>query len=253
MSAPGGPAAYDVIGQGYSAQRRADPRIAARIVAALGDTRRVLNVGAGTGSYEPSDRMVVAVEPSEVMIAQRGARSAPVVRGVAEQLPFPDRAFDAVLAVLTIHHWSDHARGLHEMQRIAPRRVALVFDSRAAESMWLWGEYLPEAAALDSSRTPTVEQVVAGLGADRVEVVPVPHDCADGFGGAYWRRPERYLHPDARHGISSLAALPDEIVGPALVRLRDDLASGLWHERHSDLLILDEIDLGYRLVIADAR
>jgi SAM-dependent methyltransferase len=243
--------AYDTIGLTYAQRRRPDPRIAEQILRALGDAESVLNVGAGTGSYEPHDRRVIAVEPSEVMLEQRGPSSAPAIRGMAERLPFSDRSFDAALAILTIHHWIDRDAGLAEMRRTAARRIALVFDQPAAESMWLWADYFPEAAALDAKRAPQLKEVVSGLEATRVEEVLIPHDCADGFGGAYWRRPERYLDPAVREGISSLAVLPDGLVERGLERLRADLESRAWHERHGELLGLDEIDLGYRLVIAD--
>ncbi|HEY8216078.1 MAG TPA: class I SAM-dependent methyltransferase [Acidimicrobiia bacterium] len=241
---------YDTIGRGYAARRRADPRIAAQINAALGDARRVLNVGAGAGSYEPVDRHVVAVEPSEVMIAQRASDAPPVVRAVAEQLPFPSGSFDAVLGVLTVHHWSDLGAGLAEMCRVAPRRVVLTFDETHATAYWLVADYFPEIAAVESARAPQLEEVAGGLGATRVDVVPVPHDCTDGFAGAYWRRPEAYFDPTVRRGMSSLAVLPDDVLEPALARLRADLDSGEWHERHAHLLALDEIDLGYRLVVS---
>jgi len=242
--------AYDTIGLGYAERRRPDPRIARQILAALGDARTVVNVGAGTGSYEPDDCVVVGVEPSEVMLAQRAAEAAPVVRGVAEALPFPDSAFDAALGVLTVHHWSDLDAGLAEMSRVAPRRVVLAFDEPKSAAFWLAADYFPETAAIESARAPQLEQVVDGLAAARVEVVPIPHDCTDGFAGAYWRRPGAYLDPGVRAGISSLAVVPDRVLEPGLTRLRADLESGAWRERHADLLALEEIDLGYRLVIA---
>lgn len=247
-----GPTEYDTIGLGYAEQRRPDPRIARQILAALGDARSVVNVGAGTGSYEPDDRAVVAVEPSEVMLAQRAAEAAPVVRGVAEVLPFPDSAFDAALGVLTVHHWSDLDAGLAELCRVAARRVVLAFDQPKAATFWL-AEYFPETAAIEAARAPRLEHIVDALAADRVAIVPIPHDCTDGFAGAYWRRPDAYLDPGVRAGISSLAVMPDHELEPGLARLRADLESGAWHERHADLLALDEIDLGYRLVIARSR
>jgi ubiquinone/menaquinone biosynthesis C-methylase UbiE len=124
VSGPG----YDEIGSVYARHRRPDPRLADLIDGALGDARTVVNVGAGTGSYEPTDRTVVAVEPSGVMIGQRSPGSAPAVRAVAESLPFADRSFDAALAVLTVHHWTDAAAGLAEMARVAGRVVVLTFD-----------------------------------------------------------------------------------------------------------------------------
>jgi SAM-dependent methyltransferase len=246
-----GSAAYDTIGVGYASARRPDARIATQIAEALGDARRVVNVGAGTGSYEPTDRIVVAVEPSEVMLAQRDEDAAPVVRGLAEALPFTDGAFDAAMGVLTVHHWTDLDAGLAELCRVAPRRVVLGFDEPQSSSFWLVSDYFPETGAIESARAPQLEQLVDGLGATRVEVVPVPHDCTDGFAGAYWRRPEAYLDPAVRAGISSLAAMDDAVLEPGLSRLRADLDSGAWHDRHADLLGLDEIDLGYRLIITD--
>jgi SAM-dependent methyltransferase len=246
-----GSAAYDTIGVGYASARRPDARIATQIAEALGDARRVVNVGAGTGSYEPTDRIVVAVEPSEVMLAQRDEGAAPVVRGLAEALPFTDGAFDAAMGVLTVHHWTDLDAGLAELCRVAPRRVVLGFDEPQSSSFWLVSDYFPETGAIESARAPQLEQLVDGLGATRVEVVPVPHDCTDGFAGAYWRRPEAYLDPAVRAGISSLAAMDDAVLEPGLSRLRADLDSGAWHDRHADLLGLDEIDLGYRLIITD--
>jgi SAM-dependent methyltransferase len=244
-------AVYDTIGQGYSRQRRSDPRIAARITAALGDARSVLNVGAGTGSYEPSDRRVVAVEPSTVMLVQRPADAAPAVRGVAEALPFADRTFGAVMALLTLHHWTDRALGLAECARVARERVVLLTWDPMVDAFWLVREYLPAFAEADRRQFPEMAAYAGAFGPDaRVEVspVPVPRDCVDGFLGAYWARPAAYLDPAVRAGISSFA-LPDTEEG--LVRLRRDLASGAWQARHADLLEIDQLDLGYRLVVAD--
>lgn len=246
------PATYETIGVGYRSNRVADPRLERRIHAALGDARTVLNVGAGAGSYEPVDRAVVAVEPSPVMLAQRPAGSAPAVRGLAEALPVASDAFDAALAVLTVHHWSDPAAGLAELRRVARRQVVFQFDLEVSRAMWL-AEYVPEAWALEAERTPPVDDVVGALGGPgrvRVEVLPVPRDCTDGFGAAYWRRPEAYLDPAIRAGISSLAQLDDGLAGAGLARLRGDLESGAWHDRHADLLGLDEYDGGYRLIVA---
>jgi len=245
-----GQTAYDAIGRVYARHRQPDPRIRSQLLDALVDAASVVNVGAGTGSYEPADRRVVGVEPSEVMLAQRLPGAAPALCGTAESLPFPDRAFDAALVVLTLHHWSDLDAGLAELRRVADRRVVLMFDQRMAADVWPWREYFPAANAVEAKRAPAVDHIVDALGGGRVETVLVPHDCIDGFGGAYWRRPEAYLDPEVRACISSLAVLSADELEPGLVRLRDDLESGAWHERHADLLALEEIDLGYRLVIA---
>jgi SAM-dependent methyltransferase len=242
---------YDTIGRVYSRYRGTDPRIAAQIHAALGDARAVLNVGAGTGSYEPTDRIVIALEPSPVMIAQRALDAAPVVRGCAEMLPFPDDAFDVVLALLTVHHWDDVDAGLRELRRVAPRQIVLTWDPErmTAESFWLTRDYLPEASG-EEWGFAALPEVLAGLPAARVEPVPIAHDCRDGFFRAYWRRPEAYLDPDVRASISALALLDDAALAPGLARLRSDLESGAWRERYADLLDVDALDLGYRLVVA---
>ena len=243
---------YDTIGRDYSRHRRPDPRIEAQIHAALGDARTVLNVGAGTGSYEPTDRVVIALEPSPVMIAQRRPDAAPVVVGCAETLPFRDGAFDAVLALLTVHHWDDVDAGLRELRRVAPRQLVLTWEpaEMTAESFWLTRDYVPQvtAAEWDYAALP---EVVAGLGAALIAPVPIPHDCRDGFLRAYWRRPEAYLDPDVRGSISALALVDDADLAPGLARLRDDLGSGVWHARNADLLDSEALDLGYRLVVAE--
>ena len=241
---------YDTIGTGYSTRRRTDPRIAAHISAALGEARSVINVGAGTGSYEPTDRQLLAVEPSEVMIKQRPPGSAPVVQGVAEALPVPDRSFDVSMTILSLQHWTEPERGLEELRRVSRRQVVLTWDARFyAERFWLLRDYLPEVAAWEHDRA-TVEFAAAGLPGARVEVVPVPHDCIDGFGAAYWRRPDAYLDSDVRASISGLALLEDGTAEKAMARLRDDLETGEWHRRNAELLDLDAFDIGYRLVIA---
>ena len=243
---------YDQIGLVYRRHRVPDPRIAAQITAALGDAETVLNVGAGAGSYEPTDRRLVAVEPSPVMIAQRPIDSAPLVRGVAGALPFAEDQFDASMAVLTIHHWPDQAAGLAEMQRVSRRVVIVGFDVDGSNDNWLVQDYFPEIAIVDSDRAPSPERVAEWLGGHvRIEVIPVPADCTDGFQNAYWRRPEAYLDPAVRACISTLAVLDDAEIERGVGRLRADLESGAWHERHADLLELDELDCGYRLVVSD--
>ena len=230
--------------------RREDPHIAARIRAALGGARTVVNVGAGAGAYEPRDLEVVAVEPSETMIAQRREGSAPVVRAFAEALPFEDRSFDAAMAVLTDHHWSDHARGLAEMRRVARRVVLFTWDPATVHDMWIVRDYLPSVPDLipDGFR---LAHTLARLGDARAEPVPIPHDCRDGFFHAYWRRPEAYLDPGVRAGISVFAQLDDAAVEDGIERLRRDLESGEWARRNADLLELEEVDAGYRLVVTD--
>jgi SAM-dependent methyltransferase len=239
---------YDRIGVTYARHRRPDTRIAARIADALGDARTVLDVGAGAGSYEPADRAVIAVEPSWVMIRQRSAAAAPVLRGVAEALPFADDAFDATLAVLTVHHWRDPEGGLAELRRVARRVVVVTWDPAVyAQHFWLTRDYLPEIAVAERDLA-TLARVVAALPGSDVAALPVPHDCSDGFCGAYWRRPEVYLDADARAAISALARLEDDVLQPAMARLAADLQSGAWRARNADVVARDALDLGYRLV-----
>lgn len=242
-------ALYDQIGATYSRYRRPDPRIAALIDAALGASERVVNVGTGTGSYEPRRQRVVGVEPSRTMMAQRPRDAAPVVQAVAAPLPFADNAFDAALAILTVHHWPDAARGLAELRRVAPRQVVLTWDRDVVSKYWLITDYLPEIAANEQTFA-AVDTIAPMLDTTDIRVVPVPHDCTDGFMAGYWRRPERYLDPDARAAISGIALLDEPTVTRAMRQLSDDIASGAWRRRHADLLDLEEFDAGYRLVVA---
>jgi SAM-dependent methyltransferase len=245
-----GPELYDRLGAGYSAVRRADPRIAAAIHAALGDAATVVNVGAGTGSYEPADRRLVAIEPSGVMVAQRPPGAAPAILASAEALPLADGSVDAAMAVLSDHHWTDRARGLAEMRRVARRRVVLFqFDPACADAFWLVRDLLPTFAR--RLRGHDLASLMAPLGEVELRPVPIPHDCEDGFLAAYWRRPHAYLDPAVRDGISVFRLLPEAEVSAAVARLRADLESGAWHRRNADILDREELDLGYRLVIAE--
>jgi SAM-dependent methyltransferase len=244
-------ALYDRIGAGYAAWRRPDPRIAAHITAALGSARTVLNVGAGAGSYEPADRRVVAVEPSGEMVRQRPPGAAPAVRASAERLPFRDGAFDAAMGILTLHHWPDWRAGLREMRRTARGPVVVLTWDPAHEGFWLVQDYFPEILAVDRVIMPTLAEMEEVLGPLQVQALPVPADCVDGFLGAYWRRPAMYLDDGARGAISSFAKLDD--VRPGLARLRADLADGGWERRNAALLDRSELDIGYRLLIAEPR
>lgn len=241
-------AVYDTIGVDYSDLRKPDPRIEGLIGKALGAARSVLNVGAGTGSYEPIDRLVTAVEPSVEMIRQRPATAARVVQARSEQLPFGDRSFDASMAVLTVHHWSDKAKGLAEMRRVTRGPVVVLTYDPSFRGFWL-ADYVPELVDLDEAQMPEMNEYEQALGAVRISPVPIPHDCADGFLCAYWRRPAAYLDRRIRAAMSSFWALGD--VTPALRRLEDDLATGVWNLRYGELHDLHERDCGYRLVVSD--
>jgi SAM-dependent methyltransferase len=242
---------YDTIGATYTATRRTEPRIAAQVWAALGDARTVLNVGAGTGSYEPSDREVTAVEPSAVMRAQRPVGAARSVAATAERLPFEDQSFDAAMAFATVHHWPDPIAGLREMRRVARRVVVFTHDTSDTgwlRRFWLTRDYLPEVAEFLVGR-PSLTELASAIGA-HVEPVLIPWDCADGFFEAYWRRPEAYLDEHVRRGVSVWARVGPGAEQRAVRSLRRDLASGAWAERNRDLLDLDTAELGLRLLIA---
>ncbi|MFJ1955813.1 MerR family transcriptional regulator [Streptomyces microflavus] len=242
---------YDAIGSSYPATRRTEPRIAAKVWEALGDARTVLNVGAGTGSYEPPDREVTAVEPSAVMRAQRPAGAARCVAAAAESLPFEDGAFDAAMAFSTVHHWQDPIAGLREMRRVARRVVVFTYDASTTgwlERFWLTRDYLPEFAGLLVD-WPSPADMTRAIGGS-AEPVLIPWDCADGFFEAHWRRPEAYLDEEVRRAVSVWTRVGPEAEQRAVDRLRDDLSSGRWAERNRDLVALDTAELGLRLLVA---
>ena len=240
-------ALYDTIGRGYANVRKADPRFARAIALGLGDDASVVNVGAGTGAYEPADRAVIAVEPSTTMIAQRPVGTAPAVRATAMSLPFKNDSFDAALAVLTVHHWPDKALGLAELRRVASRRAVVLTWDPASRPFWLT-DYFPELLHIDRPLFPTVRDFELALGPVSVATIPVPHDCSDGFLGAHWRRPAAYIEARVRGAISTFAKLPQ--VESRLEQLRADLASGEWQRKYGDLLDKTELDLGYQLIVA---
>jgi SAM-dependent methyltransferase len=240
---------YDRIGAGYRALRVPDPHIGAEIAAALGDAESVVNVGAGAGSYEPRDRRVLAIEPAATMLRQRAADAAPAVRGTASALPLRDASFDAALAVLTIHHWPERMRGLAELRRVARKRVVILTHEHV-DGFWL-ADYFPRIREIDRAIFPDWAEIERALGALRVRAVPIPHDCRDGFLGAYWRRPHAYLRAEVRAAISAFDKLGEAELRDGLGRLRADLESGAWSEAHAELLGREALDLGYRLVVAE--
>jgi SAM-dependent methyltransferase len=239
-------ALYDTIGVDYSSLRRPDPRIAKAIHAHLEGTASVLNVGAGAGSYEPTHLKVTAVEPSAAMIRQRREGEAVVVQAVAEALPFGDEFFDASMAILTVHHWSDIRKGLREMRRVTRGKIIILTFDPLASNFWLL-DYLPELGTLDQQQMPGIIDFEAVLGPVQRIAVPIPHDCTDGMLCAYWRRPSAYLDPKVRRSMSSFWMIGD--VTESLRRLEDDLQSGEWERKHSYLLDRESCDFGYHLVV----
>jgi SAM-dependent methyltransferase len=243
-------ALYDAIGRTYSGQRRTDPRIAARIWAALGDAETVVNVGAGTGSYEPADRAVTAVEPSAVMRAQRPPGAAPCIDARAEALPLADHSFDVAMAVLSDHHWSDPIAGLRELRRVGRRVVVFQWDNSRIHRFWLVRDYLPEFHDSVQAR-PTLAERADAIGAE-MEPIPIPWDCHDGFFHCYWRRPHAYLHEPVRRATSVWATVGAAAERRAVAALQGDLQSGRWERRNAELLTLEEAELGARLLTAGA-
>jgi SAM-dependent methyltransferase len=244
-------ALYDQIGRQYTSTRRPDPRIAAQILDALGDADSVVNVGAGTGAYEPVGRSLVAVEPSWQMIRQRSGGASLVVQASAEALPFPVATFDAALAVLTLHHWTDWRCGLGEMKRVADRLVIFTIEPREVGNFWLTESYFPEIIGLDRGRSPSVDDIVECLGDCTVTHIAIPHDCIDGFLAAFWRRPEAYLDPRVRAGMSGFALLDQDVVARGVARLKSDLESGAWERRFGHITSLEALDVCYRLLVTN--
>lgn len=243
------------IGAQYARTRREDRKLARAIADALGPGGSVLNMGAGAGSYEPTDRYVLAFEPSDVMAAQRPAHAAPALRMGAGPLPLRDRSVDAAMAVLTVHHWGDQlATGLGEMRRVSRGPVVVVtYDPAVSTQMWLVRDYMPEAAALDRDLFPPLEHVVDLLGGDvAVEPVLTSRDTPDWTIASFWAHPERVLDEAARRGTSSFALLEPAVVERVVDAVAADLDDGTWDARYGHLRRLDEFDAGMRLLVADA-
>ncbi len=245
-------ARYDRIGVDYARTRREDPRLAALIHAALGGARTVVNVGAGAGSYEPRDRHVIAIEPSDVMAGQRPAELPPAVRATASRLPLRDQSVDAAMAILTIHHWdAELEAGVHELRRVARDAVViLTYDAVVSGQMWLMADYLPEVARLDYEIFPPVETLARWLGGSTtVETVPIARDTPDWTLGSFWAHPERVLDPQARNSTSGFARMPESVISRVVDAVGRDLDSGAWDARHGRLRGLEEFDAGLRLIV----
>lgn len=238
-------ALYDTIGLNYSNLRNPDDRIARIISSSLGDARTVLNVGAGTGSYEPVDRKITAIDPSMKMIRQRPSSKATVLQANAEHIPYQDKSFDASMAILTIHHWSDQKKGVLEMRRVTRDTITFLTYEPSFRGFWL-ADYFPALISMDEEQMPQLSDFENWLGSIEVSSVPIPHNCTDGFLAAYWRRPAAYLDKRIRAAMSSFQALKD--ISEGLERLERDLQTGAWTERYSELLNQEEYDCGYRLI-----
>lgn len=244
---------YDRIGVGYATTRREDPRLAAAIADALGPGSSVVNVGAGAGSYEPTDRHVIAIEPSDEMARQRPPDRVPAIRAFAHDLPLRTDAVDAALAVLTVHHWDEgQVAGIREMRRVARGPVVIVtIDAERSGEMWLMADYLPEVAELDRRIFPALAQLQDWLGPDTtVTPYPVPADTPDWTLLSFWAHPERVLDPAARAGTSGFARMPDAVVDRVVTNVARDLTDGTWNARHGNLRTLHALDVGLRIVVS---
>jgi SAM-dependent methyltransferase len=243
---------YDNIGHGYTATRREDPLLAMRILDALGCAQSVVNVGAGAGSYEPRDRYVLAVEPSDVTAGQRSQHAVPALRAQAGALPLRDCSVDAAIAILSLHHWDEHQEaGVRELRRVARGPVVIVtFEPAVCAQMWLFKDYLPEIAELDVKTNPDTSKLVTWLGGtSRVNVVPVSRDTPDWTLMSFWAHPERVLDASARNATSGFARMPTDVVKRVVAAVQSDLADGSWDRRHGHLRQLSEYDAGMRLVV----
>jgi SAM-dependent methyltransferase len=244
---------YDRIGIQYRATRREDERIARFLWSALGDAQSVVNVGAGAGAYEPTDREVVAVEPSATMIAQRPPNSAPVIQAVAESIPLASKRFDTALAINTLHHWADLEAGLGELRRLAKRQVLMFLRHPAAGvPFWLTEKYFQ---ALDPSARmdPIVRAISKVFPNVRRFPFHLPQDCHDGLFTAFWARPEAYLDPNIRANMSNFALQASPGLESGLERLEADLRSGAWDRAFGQLRTQQELNLGHLLLVASCE
>lgn len=253
MKPYGGDFDYETHGAGYATIRRPDPRIEALIHAALGDARSVLNVGAGAGSYEPADRYVVALEPAAMMRSQRGPHRVPAIAGFAEALPFDDDAFDAVMAMMTVHQWSDLDKGLAELRRVSRGPVVvLAGDGDSLPRYWL-NDYAPDLIRAEQGRYPAITRIADRIGASaQVRHVPIHLDCTDGFTEAFYGRPERLLDPAVRKAQSSWRFMPEGAEARFVESLSADLESGRWDDRHGHLRTQATFESSMRLIVGQA-
>ena len=246
---------YDSKNHNYSDIRKADPRIGAYVRKSLNDSNTILNVGAGTGSYEPDDKFVIAVEPSSVMRAKRLTLGKnPAVNAKADDLPFDDRSFDAVMAILTIHHWPDLRSGLLEVKRVAKKKIAiLTYDPEMLDIFWN-ARYFPRLIEIERSRYPKLEQISAYLGEEiTITNIKIPLNCTDGFQEAFYGRPEAFLREEVRNAQSAWGFLDKGLEIEYVKRLSDDLASGEWDRLYGYHRTLPEFEGAFRLLEVNLR
>jgi len=243
-------AKYDTIGVKYSVQRQTDPHIAAAIHAELQGASSILNIGAGTGSYEPTSSNLTAVEPSAEMIKQRLPDGYPVIQASAENLPFANKSFSLAMSVLCMHHWEDKARAFSEINRVTSEKIVIVTWDPNADPFWLTRDYFPEIYEMDGQIFPSIDLLKNHFEDVTVQPLIIPENCIDGFLAAFWKRPEAYLQKTVRAGSSAFANMDSS---RALKFLEDDLKSGIWHKNNAEILDLTELDAGYRLITASTE
>ncbi len=240
---------YDEIGKSYTVTRQTDARIAAQIQRALGGATRILNIGAGAGSYEPRDTDLIAVEPSAEMIAQRSSEAHEVVQACAEYLPFDDDYFTHTMTVLSMHHWDNRAKAFEEIKRVTSKKFVAVTWFPECSDFWLMRDYFPDIYQIDRQIFPSQAELSRAFGIIQAEPLMISEDCQDGFLAAFWKRPNVYLDPTARNAMSTFSKI--ENVAPRIEMLREDIETGRWAVRNSKLLELPEADLGYRIITAE--
>ena len=244
-------AIYDDIGNNYSVTRCTDPKIAKQLYDELQGATRIVNIGAGTGSYEPENIELVAVEPSAVMISQRKAGSHRVEQAFAEKLPFENSSFSHAMTVLSMHHWENRARAFNEINRVTTEKfVAITWDPKS-EPFWLTRDYFPEIYEMDKLIFPNLEELNEYFDEVTIRPLQIPSDCKDGFLTAFWKRPEAYLSPNVRQAMSPFSKVKNLAEG--LQKLEDDLASGVWARNNQAILDASYLDVGYRLISAKVR
>ncbi len=246
-----GDANYAAIAPCYPSYRQPEPAIATQIEQALGTARTVLNVGAGAGSYEPTEREVTAVEPSASMRAQRPAHLTRAIDAVAEDLPFPEGHFDAGMATFTVHQWKDLRAGLSEMRRVVRGPIVILScDPALVQRFWL-NDYAPGVLAAEARRYPAAGRIGAALGGDLQSLpVLIPLHCRDGFNEAYYGRPERFLDDGARAANSAWSFVDEATAAAYVTHLRRDLEDGAWDARYGMLRRQAALDGSLRLFVA---
>jgi SAM-dependent methyltransferase len=242
---------YDDIGINYSVTRCTDPKIAKQLYSELQGAARIVNIGAGTGSYEPENVELVAVEPSSKMISQRKIGSHSVEKAFAEKLPFENNSFTHAMTVLSMHHWENRELAFSEINRVVTEKfVAITWDSNSAP-FWLTRDYFPEIYEMDKCIFPDLDELNEHFDEVKMSPLQIPSDCKDGFLAAFWKRPEAYLSSKVRQSISSFSKLKN--LSEGLQKLEDDLASGVWAKKNHAILNSSSLDVGYRVISAKVR